>query len=191
MVRTLYDYFDDAVLHGGTAIWRCYNGNRFSEDVDFYIKKDQDKLNAFFEQLEKEGFAVRKKKIGARSVFSTLELNRTVVRFEALLKNQLPKSTLKAYETSDGNFITVNTLAPEELITEKVDAYLNMFKARDFYDIFFLLRHADGKKVSGDLKRLAGGFKKPVDEKEMKVLIIEGIVPGTEKMLDYVKRACE
>ena len=29
-----------AVLHGGTALWRCYKGNRFSEDVDVYIPKN-------------------------------------------------------------------------------------------------------------------------------------------------------
>ncbi|MBM3309818.1 MAG: hypothetical protein FJY77_06125, partial [Candidatus Altiarchaeales archaeon] len=32
IVRELYNVFDNAVLHGGTAIWRCYQGNRFSED---------------------------------------------------------------------------------------------------------------------------------------------------------------
>ncbi|MFH1246948.1 MAG: nucleotidyl transferase AbiEii/AbiGii toxin family protein, partial [Candidatus Micrarchaeota archaeon] len=29
------------VLHGGTAIWRCYAGNRFSEDLDFYMPRDK------------------------------------------------------------------------------------------------------------------------------------------------------
>ena len=27
----------DATLYGGTAIWRCYGGNRFSEDIDIYL----------------------------------------------------------------------------------------------------------------------------------------------------------
>ena len=40
IVNTLYEVFENAVLHGGTSIWRCYNGNRFSEDVDVYIVKD-------------------------------------------------------------------------------------------------------------------------------------------------------
>jgi len=42
-----------AVLHGGTGIWRCYRGNRFSEDVDVYIPKDLNKLNLIFENLRK------------------------------------------------------------------------------------------------------------------------------------------
>ena len=35
IVVSTFDTFGDAVIHGGTAIWRCYGGNRFSEDVVF------------------------------------------------------------------------------------------------------------------------------------------------------------
>jgi len=191
IVKALYDIFPDAVLHGGTAIWRCYNGNRFSEDVDAYILKEQDELKEFFEELKRIGFAVHKKKIGERSIFSSLELNRTIVRFEALFKDAGERSSLGEYETTDGNFITVNTLTPEYLIKEKVEAYLRRLKVRDFYDIFFLIRYAKAEEVSNHLKKLAENFKKPVDEKELRVLITEGIAPSTEKMLDYIKRACK
>ncbi|MDI6643012.1 MAG: hypothetical protein QMD95_03060, partial [Candidatus Hodarchaeaceae archaeon] len=37
VVETLYRVFPKGVLHGGIAIWRCYSGNRFSEDVDAYL----------------------------------------------------------------------------------------------------------------------------------------------------------
>ncbi|MEM3215724.1 MAG: nucleotidyl transferase AbiEii/AbiGii toxin family protein, partial [Candidatus Micrarchaeaceae archaeon] len=49
---TAIDIVDKAiknyVLHGGTAIWRCYNGDRFSYDLDFYFyeKKVCQKLAA-------------------------------------------------------------------------------------------------------------------------------------------------
>ena len=43
-IDILYEIFPDCVLHGGTAVWRCYNGTRFSEDIDVYIKKDLQKL---------------------------------------------------------------------------------------------------------------------------------------------------
>ncbi|MDG7039172.1 MAG: nucleotidyl transferase AbiEii/AbiGii toxin family protein [Nitrososphaerota archaeon] len=36
VVEKIYDYLPEVVLHGGTLIWRCYAGNRFSEDLDFY-----------------------------------------------------------------------------------------------------------------------------------------------------------
>ena len=64
IVATLYQAFDEAVLHGGTAIWLCYKGQRYSEDVDVYISKDAKKTGLFFEMLGKKGFLIEKKKIG-------------------------------------------------------------------------------------------------------------------------------
>ncbi len=188
VVRELYSFFEKAVFHGGTAIWRCYSGNRFSEDVNFYIPKDESAIQEFFESLKKKGFVVKKKKISENCLFSSLELNRTFVRFEALFKQPLPKGSLKEYEAADGNFITVYTLTPEEIIKEKVSAYLNRRKIRDLYDIFFLLRHIKDKRcVSEELNKLIRNFKEPLDEKDLKLLIIEGIAPTAGQIMEYVK----
>ena len=67
IVKELYGVFERAVLHGGTAIWRCYGGNRFSEDVDFYLQRDLKKLDVFFRKLEENGFVINKRKIGEKS----------------------------------------------------------------------------------------------------------------------------
>ncbi len=186
IVQEMYSVFSDAVLHGGTAIWRCYGGNRFSEDVDAYLKKDIRRIEQFFQGLENKGFVVEKKKVGENSIFSKLIFNRTGVRFEALFKNV--KGALKEYEGADGNFIAVYVLTPEELVIEKVDTYLKRLKVRDLYDIFFLLRQVkDNSKVSGKLKLLIREFKPPIDEKDLKVIILEGLTPPPEKMLEYIK----
>lgn len=187
IVEELYKTFDKAVLHGGTSIWRCYQGNRFSEDVDVYLPRDLNKVNAFFENLEKKGFIIKKKKISENSIFSNLQLERLMVRFEAIFKKQ--EGSLKEYETCEGNLITVYTLTPEELIKEKVNAYLNRYKIRDLYDIFFLLRYVKHKEeVEGDITRLLKHFKDPADKEDLKVLIITGLIPDVEKMLVYMKR---
>ena len=186
LVQEMYNVFGNAVLHGGTAIWRCYNGNRFSEDVDVYLNKDLGKINLFFGNLEKKGFIIMKKKVGENSIFSNLEINRSSVRFEALFKSK--NGILKEYETVEGNLITVYTLTPEELIGEKVEAYLKRLKIRDLYDIFFLLRYVQNKdKIRDKIQMLIKEFKNPTDEKELRVLILEGLVPDVEKMLDYIK----
>lgn len=185
VVVTLYEVFDDAVIHGGTAIWRCYSGNRFSEDIDAYLERDMKKINRFFELIEKRGFAIVKKKVGENSIFSNLAFGRTMVRFEAVFKKT--SSSLKEYETAEGNFITIYTLSPNALVKEKVAAYLSRFKIRDLYDIFFLLRHLDSSSLPREeLKKLVGKFKKPVDEQELRVLILEGITPESGKMLAYI-----
>ena len=95
---------------------------------------------------------------------------------------------MKEYENIDGNLITVYTLTPEELINEKVNAYLKRLKIRDLYDIFFLLKYVQNKiKIKNSIRRLTKEFKKPIDEKELKILILEGLVPAQDKMLSYIK----
>lgn len=186
VIEELYKVFDRAVLHGGTSIWRCYNGNRFSEDIDFYVPLDKNKINIFFEIIEKKGFSILKKKISEKSIFSTMRLDRAVVRLESVFKKV--EGILHEYETVEGNLITVYTLNPEDLIKEKIDAYINRLKVRDLYDIFYLLRYIKEKEtVRISLQRFIKNYKKPVDEKDLKILIIEGLVPTSEKMFDYVQ----
>ena len=186
IVREMVNIIGDSVLHGGTAIWRCYNGNRFSEDIDAYLKKDIGKIEIFFKKLETIGFKIEKKKIGENSIYSNLIINRTAVRFEALFKSV--KGSLKEYETADGNLITIYCLTAEELVNEKADTYLKRMKIRDLYDIFFLLRHVEKpKEVVAKLKLLLDNFKKPIDEKDLKILILEGITPATEAMKEYIE----
>lgn len=187
VVESLYGVFNDAVLHGGTSIWRCYQGNRFSEDVDVYLARDVEKINLLFELFRKRGLSVEKKRIKENSLYSTLKLNNTVVRFEALFKKL--KGHLKEYETAEGNFITVYTLTPEELIKEKAAAYFKRQKVRDLYDVFFLLRHVSNmSSIRRLLEDFVAKFKKPVDEKDLKVLLSEGVIPTSEDMLAYIKR---
>mgnify|MGYP001583367715 CR=1 FL=1 len=186
IVQTLYEVFDDAVFHGGTCIWRCYKGNRFSEDIDVYLRRDLVKINKFFEILEKKGLRIERKKIGENSVYSNLFFNRTAVRFEAIFKKTY--GSLREYETAEGNFITVYALIPEELIVEKVATYLKRLKIRDLYDIFFLLRFVNNiDKVRKQLDELIIKFKQPIDEKELRTIILEGIVPDKDKMVSYIK----
>ncbi len=65
---------------------------------------------------------------------------------------------------------------------------MGRFKIRDLYDIFFLLRHVKGKeKVAKDLRTLIKKFKNPGDEEDLKVLIIEGVVPSAGKMIEYIR----
>lgn len=187
IVATLYEVFNEAAIHGGTAIWRCYQGNRFSEDVDAYISKDTAKISQFFEKLAQKGFIIHKKKIGDNSLYSTLQLNRTTVRFKALFKKV--KGILKEYETMESNFMVVYTLSAEGLIEEKVNAYIKRRKVRDLYDIFILLRQISPDNITTrkKLKELCSNFVMPDDEKELKLLVLEGLVLTVLKMKEYIQ----
>ena len=187
VITEIYNIFNNAVLHGGTAIWRCYHGNRFSEDIDMYLQKNKKRINMFFKNLEKKGFTIKKKKITEKSIYSTIVLGKTYIRFEAIFKRA--KGILREYENADGTFTMVYVLSPEDLIKEKISAYLSRFKVRDLYDIFFLLGQVkERKKVIKDITYLLNRFKMPIDDKELKVLIINGIIPTTQQMKEYIER---
>lgn len=190
LVMGIYDVFPQAVIHGGTAIWRCYNSNRFSEDVDIYLPPDLKKsdLEKLKNRLERSGFRFKKFKKTNGSIFAKLTYLNVKVRFEAVLKN-VKNFITKNFEMSDGSFILVNTLKPEDIICDKVSAYLKRKKIRDLYDIFFLLKFVrERKKIRNVLKKLLKEFSKPKDEKELKTLIIVGSIPTVENMIEVIKR---
>ncbi len=188
IIEELYKVFSDAVLHGGTVIWRCYKGNRFSEDIDIYINRDVKKIDLVFNNLKKRGFDILKKRIKQNSLFSVLEYNRSLVRLEGIFKKV--DSMLKEYETVDGNLIMVYVLTVSQLVREKISAYIERLKIRDLYDVFFLLRYLtedDFNIIKRDIENLIKNFEKPIDENELRILIIEGIVPDVNEMFEYIK----
>lgn len=189
IIKELFDISKDVILHGGTSIWRCYKGNRFSEDIDVYMAKDNKLINTILANLEKKDFSIIKKKTTQNSFYSKLEYNRRVVRFEVIFKKPLPKKILKEYHTIDGNYITIFTLDELSLIKEKIHAYRNRRKIRDLYDIFFLMRYIQDKKlIKKEINQLLSKFQKPIDEKDLKILIIEGLVPSVDEIINYLKR---
>jgi len=190
VVEEVYKKFEKAVLHGGTAIWRCFSGKRFSEDLDFYLPRDEEKIKELFCALEKKGFRFLKKKIGENSVYSELLLDRTAVRLEATF--QRIEGVISDYEASDGNIISIYSLDSHNFIKEKVSTYLKRRKVRDLWDIFFLLRFVDKfSLIAKDLGKLIKEYCPPLDEPDLKAILLEGIVPSSKEMLEYIKRRWE
>ncbi|MBS3091295.1 nucleotidyl transferase AbiEii/AbiGii toxin family protein [Candidatus Pacearchaeota archaeon] len=187
IVKTVFEVFsNNVVLHGGTSIWRCYNGNRFSEDIDVYIPRNLHKIETFFQLLEKRGLVIERKKISENNLFSTLKFERTEVRFEAIFKKM--SGILKEYQTFEGNLEAIYTLPQEELIKEKISAYLNRFIIRDLYDVFFLLRYVqNASSILPFLKKLIDNFDNPKDESNLGALILSGITPKSTEMIEYIK----
>lgn len=189
VVNESYSVFDKAVLHGGTAIWRCYHGRRFSEDLDFYFPKDKEKIELLFERLAKLGFRVIKKKVSETSVYSELVLDRTSVRLEATF--QKISGVICDYEMSDGTFISVYSLTPEQFLVEKARTYLKRFKVRDLWDIFFLLKLVEHSAKIPELGSVIKHYQQPIDEGDLKTILLEGIVPSADEMIEYIKRTWE
>ncbi|MEX2016890.1 MAG: nucleotidyl transferase AbiEii/AbiGii toxin family protein, partial [Candidatus Pacearchaeota archaeon] len=77
----------------------------------------------------------------------------------------------------------------EELILEKVSAFLKRRKIRDLYDIYFLLNYAKREeKVIISLNGFIKNFKNPLDEENLKVIIISGVTPNSKELLEAIKK---
>jgi len=186
LVELLYSIAQNLVLHGGTAIWRCYKGNRFSEDLDFYGKLDE---ALFKEKLKERNLTIKKFKRTKNLIFSKICCNNAEVRIEINMAKYVKRKVVAGYEKVDGSFIDVYTLSVDDLIDEKIDAYLHRRFIRDLYDIYHLVRTFD---VSPETKKKLSKFfpkiKKPVDEKILKSIVYSGAVPSFNAMVKYLER---
>ena len=189
IVKEVYAVLPKAVLHGGTAIWRCYQGKRFSDDLDFYFPKELAKIDTIFEHLKKVGFEIKKKKISANSVYSELVFERSSVRLEATF--QRIRGVICDYEMSDGNFISIYSLTVEDFLREKAVTYLKRLKIRDLWDVFFLIKSVENSRKIPEIETILAKYQQPIDEQDLKVIILDGMVPSAAEMIDYIKRKWE
>jgi predicted nucleotidyltransferase component of viral defense system len=188
IVMEVYDNFPETVLHGGTAIWRCYKGNRFSEDVNLYIPPAaRSKLEDLVSALGARGLRTRKFKVNRSTAFGKFAFSDVLVGLEGSFR-AARNHVVKPFEMLDGGFMLVNTLPPEELVVEKASAYKGRRKVRDLYDIFFLIHLAPRSgKVIDALGDLIENFQRPVDERVLKTVIISGSVPSVQDMLEAIE----
>ncbi len=185
-----YSAFPDAVLHGGTAIWRCYGGGRFSEDLDFYLPESS---RTATERLRRgaaaKGLAEAKFKETANTLFAKFSHGGTLVSFEAAKRAPSAPSVVKPYEMVDGNRMLVRTLSPEALLVEKAAAYASRRKVRDLYDVYFLLGLIEERTVvAGAIDSLLSGYQPPVDEAQLRTIVVVGAVPSADGMVGELRR---
>ncbi len=66
MVDLVLKHYSNFVMHGGTSVWRCYGGNRFSRYVDFYSNIDLSEEHTFQKRfhklLIKNGYTITEEK---------------------------------------------------------------------------------------------------------------------------------
>jgi predicted nucleotidyltransferase component of viral defense system len=191
LIDVIYEVFPDAVLHGGTAIWRCYKGARFSDDIDVYLdKNDLRNADLFKARLSQRKLGLRKFKVTENAIYAKIIFNNIEVKFEAsFLAKKGRSAIIKPYETIDGNYLNIFTFSAEDLIKEKADAYLSRLLIRDLYDIFVLLGSVEnGQEIKDSLKKLLAGYKKPKDESILKTLVFIGAVPSLEQILAAIRK---
>jgi predicted nucleotidyltransferase component of viral defense system len=189
IVGILTNITDKVALHGGTAIWRCYNGRRFSKDIDAYIW-EKDFKDRFIDAAERIGVDVTKFREKGIT-FIHVRKGNTEIKVEP---NNVEKAAVLApYERVDGSKINILVLSPEDLLVEKIETYRDRRAYKDLYDITVLLNSIkEPGKVRGILSEFAKDIPQP-DESvqrytEFKGVIYAGTVPSYERMSEFIRR---
>ncbi|MEM3841465.1 MAG: nucleotidyl transferase AbiEii/AbiGii toxin family protein [Candidatus Micrarchaeaceae archaeon] len=177
------------VMHGGTAIWRCYNGKRFSFDIDLYASDAEVKviLEKLSWELHKRG-AEMDYPIGSERII-TVHNPEALIKLEMLKKPTRIKSVQIEYTKTDGTKMFVNTLSASDFILEKIKAYESRMYMRDLYDIYILVANNEiDKKSKSELNAFLLKLKPPSDAGQLKDLVYEGIAPSFEQIYENIKK---
>jgi predicted nucleotidyltransferase component of viral defense system len=187
VIKIIFNTVQDGVFHGGTAIWRCFGGKRFSKDIDIYIAKGSS-IRRVLNRLSQSGFDVKKDSQRRSTLFYTIK-NSTDVSLQ--INKVAINGEIFPYVEADGTMMDVYSLAPEALIYEKIAAYKDRRLERDLYDIKILTASTvDKAKIAHKLKDFLSGIERPKDRGALKNLIYEGLVPTFDELVTYLERWC-
>ena len=143
------------LFKGGTALRIIYGSPRFSEDLDFSFSlalKKQVIENAFLETVSKiseSGIEINIKDSKITSggylgeIFYNLYGFKGCILFEVSsrkIKRNLSQETTTIVSEFFPPYI-IEHLAASKIVEEKILALLERKKPRDFYDLYFILRH--------------------------------------------------
>ncbi len=190
-IEGLYELDPKIVLHGGTAIWRCYNGNRFSYDIDAYVSSERE-LNAVANELtftvRRRGGQLDKLNIIERTAMGQVSDGHARVKLDIMYQRKPVKSIIKEYTRIDGTLFNVLTLSAEDFIIEKVGAYGSRGYLRDLYDIYHLINYVGDKtKIREALLDFLRDIEKPSNRNDLEMIVYAGVAPSFDEMIDYIR----
>ncbi len=191
IVAVLYQVDSGIVLHGGTAIWRCFSGSRFSTDIDAYISS-KDELERLKEGVvaaaAEQRINVEKIKDTGNLIFMAFAMGDTYLKVEMNYAKKPMHPIATRFEKVDGTYMEILTLTPEEFILEKIDAYSDRRFIRDIYDMYILSDYVKNPtKIRKAVLSFTGKIEKPVNESDLKALIYKGPVPSFRNMVEHIR----
>lgn len=201
VVDLLLKRYNGFVMHGGTAVWRCYGGNRFSRDVDFYSNMTPSKESAFQKEMHKlltdRGYPIREEKYNkeTKTLHVIFRGNDTTGKLDITFESR--DGVAVEYLRVDGAKRMVRALSPEALLKEKMRAYIEKYKtgaheAQDLYDMI-ILKDKIGKPTKSmrdEMREFAESIRErpPKDGRALRQLLLGGVAPDFKEMLDILKR---
>lgn len=142
---------DKIYFKGGTALRLLYDSPRFSEDLDFSsaltsLPPIEQAVLETLAEIERENIPLElvesKRTSGGYLAIMTFQLqgNSITLQLDISWREGRKKGEPITVASSYLPAFTLIALSREQLIEEKVNALLTRQKARDFYDLYFLLR---------------------------------------------------
>lgn len=154
------------LFKGGTALRLLHGSPRFSEDLDFDCILPRFQQAVIEELLEKCLVALQAESVpfaleeakgtsGGYLALLTFQVDQQPVRLQLEISLRSTQKTGELLIVAS-DFLppyTAYSLALDTLVAEKITALLNRQKARDFYDLYFILRR--GLLPTSEKSRLA------------------------------------
>jgi predicted nucleotidyltransferase component of viral defense system len=153
-------FLTNLVFGGGTMLRLCHGLDRFSVDLDFWVTKDFDEAT-YYRKIEKYLLQFYTLADSAHKHFTILfELKspralKIEIRKEAKI---IKTETCIAYGANSNIQVLIKTVALEEMMKSKIEAFLSRKEIRDAYDIEFLLKKGIALPAENEIlgKLLAG-----------------------------------
>lgn len=212
----IYSEFGDTlILKGGTALYKLYNLNRFSEDLDFTLNRRRFDLTKFLSKTMRSLSLIGiegkikieryKNEINVRLQFkgplyngskeSLCFMSLNISLRERVVKEVKKELIVPAYREIPS--FEVFGMNESEIMAEKVRAIMTRNKPRDVYDLWFLLKRGVNPEISLINKKLNiykmkfsfGGFVKTVkDKKSFWNTDLKGLIIGDLIGFERVKK---
>lgn len=159
-------FLTNLVFGGGTMLRLCHGLDRYSVDLDFWVTKDFDEAT-YYRKIEKYLLQFYTLADSAHKHFTILfELKSP--QFPRALKIEIRKEakiikteTCIAYGANSNIQVLIKTVALEEMMKSKIEAFLSRKEIRDAYDIEFLLKKGIALPAENEiLEKLLAGLAK-------------------------------
>lgn len=192
LIKVIYEIDNTAEIHGGTVIWRCFGGRRFSKDIDVYLRSngELDELQAKVSSAaERYGASVTRFKDTGNLVFAKFLIGGISSEIDLNYKRYYKEPITKNYENADGTFYDILIPSPEALLIEKIEAYNDRISITDLYDIRILADFVEMQEVRHQLRSFLSSMKAVGKEEERRLedLIYEGPIPSYDSLVDHIK----
>lgn len=163
---------EQILFKGGTALRIIFGSPRFSEDLDFSgLGLSQRDVDAVFlntlSKLERYGIGAElveaKKTSGGYLGILTFKLYGHLenIRFEVSFRDKVEKGETTTIVSDFLPAYLLRYLEESKLVGEKLSALRDRGKPRDWYDLYFILRHGElrryaNKKALSDISKILG-----------------------------------